>query len=39
MSVVDRWAPVETDMNGTLVARPPRMPQYPVLVGSTLKVR
>jgi hypothetical protein len=30
LSVVVRWGPVMTAVNGTLVARPPRMPRYPV---------
>jgi hypothetical protein len=40
LSVVVRWAPIRTAVNGTLVARPPRMtPLSGCTVGSTLTVR
>ena len=30
LSVIVRWRPARTAVNGTLVARPPRMTRYPV---------
>jgi hypothetical protein len=37
LSVVVRWIPIKTAVNGTLVARPPRMtPVFGCAVGSTL---
>jgi hypothetical protein len=37
LSVVVRWIPIKTAVNGTLVARPPRMtPLFGCAVGSTL---